>query len=569
MRPVVRLERGVTRAQAQAEIEALVAPVNAGDARSASLTPVLEDVRSLLAPVGRRVMAFLLASSGLVLFIGCMNLAIMLLVRGQRSLRETGVRAALGATRTQMVLPIVFESCIIGLAGAALALAVTYLTFDLLLLQVPSSAYGDMPVGVDLRVALYALALGLIGGLVVSIVPAWRAARQDAQTLIQGRQERLVRRGRLGRPLVALQVALTVVLAFGAVTTARAFIKLLNEPLGFNPKNVITVSVSPTDRQNVPQRAFYARAIEALAARSDVESVGAAQVLPMSGLAPSEGLRIAGVASRACAIGWALPGYFEAAGIPLLRGRLFDWNDVRGAADAAVVGDAAARVLFPGRDPLGETFENGSGRRFRIVGVVGDSKGMPGPLAFVIPPENRGMLTLVVRMRSSQQSSLAQIKRQVSALAPTTPVTVRWWSDTIDAMTTYCNPRFQTLVLGTFAGLALGLTALGIFAIVAFSVAIRTREMGIRMTVGAGPRSLVAMMVRQSLTPVIAGLLLGLAGAWWAARVALAQLSQMQTRDPATLAGVAVTVALAALLAAYMPARRASRVDPITVLREE
>jgi len=248
---------------------------------------------------------------------------------------------------------------------------------------------------------------------------------------------------------------------------------------------------------------------------------------------------------------------------------MFNWEDVRGTADAAVISDAAARGLFPGRDPLGETFENGSGRRFQIVGVVGDSKGMSAPLAFVLPPENGGMLTLVVRMRSSQRNSLAQIKRQVSALAPSALVTTKRWSDSIGALTTYRDPRFQTLVLVTFAGLALGLTALGIFAIVAFSVAIRTREMGIRMTVGARPRSLEAMMVRQSLAPVMVGLLLGLAGAWWAARVAQVQLSQMQARDPATLAGVALTVALAALLAAYMPARRASRVDPMAVLREE
>jgi predicted permease len=497
---------------------------------------------------------------------GCANLGIMLLVRGQRHVKETGVRAALGASRVQLVLPIFFEASIIGVAGAALAVAITALTFKLLLLQVPPAAYGNLAVGVDLRVALYALALGLTGGMVFAVVPAWRSAKLDVQALIQGRVERVLRRGRLGGPLVALQAGLAVVLVGGAVRVGHTFISVLNEPLGFEPGNVITAEFLPHADDG------YTRAVEALAQRPDVVSAGVSYQLPLDGSAPYTFLAKDGTEIYGAGVAPVLPGYFETARIQLKRGRLLDWDDVRAGGEAAVIAESAARIVFGERDPVGQTFEVAKGPTFRVVGVVADTVRSPHvqPVAYVIPWKQKLPMKVVVRTRSANDAILADIKREVATLAPGVPINTQWWTDTLDALPRYRDPRFQTLVLGTFGGLALTLTALGIFGVTAFAVAIRLKEMGIRLALGAEGRSLARMMVRQALGPVGVGLVLGLVATRWAGRLAETQAGLIAEPMSAwVLVAAGATVAVAALLAAYVPARRASRVDPMVVLRSE
>jgi putative ABC transport system permease protein len=268
-----------------------------------------------------------------------------------------------------------------------------------------------------------------------------------------------------------------------------------------------------------------------------------------------------------------LPGYFETLGIPLLRGRRLGWDDLRTGSDAAVLADAAARALFANRDPLGQTFSNGRGRQFTVVGVVADvQKSLDRPArypVYVLPKDGPPPLTLVVRTRTRSEATRAGIKSDVSALAAATPVTAQWWEDVINGLTAYRNPRFQTLVLGSFAVLAIGLTGVGVFGIVACLVATRTREMGIRLALGARAESLVGLVVRQALAPVALGLAGGLLATRWAGRLAEAQLFKVETRDPLTLVAAALVIVAAALLAAYVPARRASRVDPAVVLRAE
>jgi hypothetical protein len=279
-------------------------------------------------------------------------------------------------------------------------------------------------------------------------------------------------------------------------------------------------------------------------------------------------------AQRPVDILYVLPGYLEAIAMRTARGRLLTSDDLHGSSDAAVLAETAARALFPDGDPIGATFRSRQGRQFTIVGVVGDvqrslSREM-NPVAYVFPPRDTNRsLTIVARMRNRGARTLDDMRREIAAVTPGGPVTAVWWSDTIDGQTAYRNPRFQTLVLGTFAILALGLTALGVFAAVAFAVAARTREMGVRLALGAPPRSLVRLMVRQAITPVGVGLLGGLAATQWLRRIAEAQLFAVDARDPVTLAAAAITVAAAALAAAYLPARHASRVDAIGALRAE
>jgi putative ABC transport system permease protein len=269
-----------------------------------------------------------------------------------------------------------------------------------------------------------------------------------------------------------------------------------------------------------------------------------------------------------------LPGYFETAGVPLLRGRLLDSRDLRSNADVAVMSETAARTVFPDGDAIGRTFSSARGRSLTVVGIVGDvfqsfAWDAP-PVAYVIPAAaTDGYMHLLVRVRTREPGTLAEIRREAGVLTPGEPVTAAWWSDTLSGLTPYRQPRFQTLVLGAFAALALGLTALGIFAIVAFLVASRTREMGVRMALGATPRSLVRLVVRQAFASVAVGIVLGLVAVYWLRSVATSQVVGLDVGNPLTLAAAVVTVIAAALLAAWLPARRAGRVPLVDLLRAD
>lgn len=568
--PVVRLEPGVSREQAQAEIDALIAPLRAGrDERV-----VLDNPRAVLFPTGRPIMAFLVAAATLVLVIGCANLANMLLVRTRRREREIGLYAALGATRLRIVRPILFETLIVGLAAALLALLVTALTFEFVLRQVPPVAYGSAYIRLDLRVAVFALVLGMLSGVVFAVVPSWRSARLDVRALVQGRRDgRWRRRGRgFGQPLIAAQVGLAIVVVFGAVVTGRAFVSVLSVPLGFSPDGLIAINVRPRGGEPSGLASFYERAVEALTRRGDVAAAGAGGSIPTDGFGAADAVDTS--SNQPVDVLHVLPGYFETIGMPLVRGRLLTRDDLRGGLDVAVVAESAARVLFPDRDPVGATFRSRQGRRFTIVGVVGDvrrslSRQMPPP-AYVFPPRDATRsMTVVARMRSREPHVLADVRRAIAAVAPGSPVTSVWWSDSIDAQAAYRNPRFQALVLGTFAVLALVLTVMGIFATVAFVVATRTREMGVRLALGAPPPALLRLVLWQAVVPVAVGIIAGLLATQWLRGIAEAQLFEVNARDPVTLTAAVVTVAAAALVAAYLPARHATRVNPIEVLRAE
>jgi predicted permease len=572
--PIVRLASGVTREQAQAELDVLAADATRGDPKRAGSMPYLNDVRSRLYPTGRPVMQFMIAAAGLVFLLGCANLANMLMARSRSRERETAVRTALGADRLRVVRPLVFEALLIGATGAAVAVGVTAFIFEALMEHVPPIVYGNAPVGVDARVTVIGLALGVLGALVFAAVPAWRTLRLDVQAIIQNRHRR---RGasshRTGRPMVVVQVALAVMLVFGAVVAARAFVSILRLPLGFEPDNVITLLFMPPQGTKDPQ-SFYVDAVERIRQRPDVVAVGAAGTIPFDGAAFDEGVRMPGPPEVSAGIAHVLPGYFETLEIPLRRGRLLHWDDIRSHPAAAVLSETAARVLFPNVEPLGQVFDNGRGRTLHVVGVVADVRKSIGeredePAVYAIPGAVARRLILVVKLRTRNEATVAEIRRTVATLNPSTGISTAWWTDSIRNVTSFRNPRFQTVVLSSFAIIALTLTAVGVFGVVAFLVVARNREMGIRVAIGANPQSLVRLMVRQALVPVGLGLTIGLLATRWLAQFAESQLYQVETNDPVTLAGAAVTVLAAAITAAYVPARRASRVDPVLVLRTE
>jgi putative ABC transport system permease protein len=571
--PVVRRNAGLSREQVQSRIDAVTKQVSEKNPRTVNLGPSLQEVRSVLFPVGRPIMKWLFAASALVLLLGCANLANMLLARSVRHERETGMSIALGASRARVLRPILFESAIVGLSGAAVALVVTSVLFSSLLKQLPRGAVGAATVGVDLRVVLLALATGLAAGVLFAIVPAWRSSRRDVQSLLLRRHAR--RSNRFGRPMVAVQVAMAVTLVFGAAVTTRAFIEVLRVPLGFDDANVVRLSVATMGFKGQALQDFYGQVIQQISSKGDVVAAGAASRVPFGGSAPDEGVRVPGRDGLAAGINHTLPGFFEALNVAPVKGRLLTWADAASDPNAAVVSVDAANTLFPAQDPIGQVFSNGRGREFHVVGVVPDIRFTLGsdrrdaPSTYVMPGADMRRAAIFVRLRTKSDAALAALRRETAAMTPGQTVTAVWWSDSLADVAVYKNPRFQTIVLGAFAVLALGLTALGVFAVVQFLVAARTREMGVRLAIGATPRSVVMLVVRQSLLPVAIGGIGGVVAAKLLGKLAEAQLFDVKTSDPRTLAVSAATVIVAALAAAYWPARRAGSVNPITVLRAE
>ena len=570
--PIVRLEPGVTREQAQSQMEAVVAPAIEATPQLANLVPSLEDVRSTVFPVGKDVMRFLFAAALLVLLLGCANLANMLLARGRRFERDTAVRSALGASRTRVVRPLLIEAVLIGVAGSALAVIVTSLGFDALLRQVPAAAYGRADVGVDLRVVLMGLALGLGGGLLFAVVPSLRAIRLDVLALLQVRHRGSNSQWRLGRPMIAVQAALAVVLVFGAAIAVRAFISVLQTPLGFDPTNVVRLDLAPP-RGTTDVTAFYRQVLAALSARPDVIAAGANGTLPLDGNAEWSGIMRPGTKDPIASVVHTYPGYFEAIGAHPSAGRTLQWDDAGNRG--AVLTEDASRAIFGQQTALGQTIDADAEGLLRVVGVIPAPRNQMGAKVsevthvYVIPAGRAAPVTVLARVRSRDDGVLRALKQDVGTVAPGVPINATWWSDGIKAIREMRDPRFQALVLGSFASIAIGLTAIGIFGIVSFLVANRTREMGIRLAVGAKPGALVKLMVGQAIVPVLVGLAAGLLSAKYAARLAESRFVKLDTTGPWPLVIAGVVVLAATLLAAFTPARRAARVDPTVVLRAE
>jgi putative ABC transport system permease protein len=556
---IVRLRPGVTREQAQAEFDALIAPIRA--ARRETRDIVLDDLRSLLFPSGRGALALLLGAAGLVLLIGCANLASMLLTRTRRRERELAVHAAVGATPLRLLRPIVFEAALLAFAAAAVGLAAARVTFGWILREVPPMAYGRASIAIDTRVAVFSLLLGLAAGLLFAAAPAWRASRHDALLLL--RRQSAPRQVRRGRGTIAAQIAMAVLLVIGAVTAAQNLVAVLDEPVGFDAANVIAVDTSPP-RGEAPRR-FYERAAAAVSRLPDVTSAGAGYPTPYYNLLANETVTSGPPAVREVHV---LAGYLESLRMRLREGRLPRVED----SNVAVLSATAASALFSGRSAVGETLRRDAGP-LQIIGVVDDeipAAGRIGLVVYVVPDDPRGHLTLVVRARARSAATLASIRREIVQLVPMEePVTAAWMMDSIGSLGTYRHPRFQTVVLGSFSVLALGLAALGIFASVAANVAARTREFGIKLAIGAPTEALVREIVRTMLMTAATGLTAGLAATYLAARVTSASLAGFAAPTIISAAIACTTVVAVAFVAAVLPARRVRDLDPVVALRAE
>jgi predicted permease len=604
---VGRLKDGVTAEQAQPELAALstnyarVAYPPAAAARAANAIVVPVDDLDTPQRGQMRSIAWLLGGTvAIVLLIACANIANLLLTKAASRRLELAVRLAMGASRARLIRQLLAESVLMALAGGALAVALA-LAVAAAFRAVPPPA-GALPVAVgfsiDARVLAFTLALSVLTGLVFGMVPALKASRPSLVPALKDSSFDTDARGRrmdVQKPLVVAQVALSLMLLIAAGLFVRGLDAARQIDLGFDAQRLVT---APLDinllRYTTAQgREFYGRALERVEALPGAEAAAVARVAVMTGNARTignfmvegrepppdgnfqrEGAPVGAPGQSFINANVVSPGFFETLGIGLLRGRDFAMTDVEGAPLVAVINESAARRHFADADPLGlgVSFAGAAGPWRTIVGVVRDSKyadlGEQGlPVVYVPLAQNHETgMTLYVRGSVPPESLVAGVRREIQSLAPALPLSdVRPMTDTIG--TALYSARASTWLLTGFGALALALAVIGIYGVLSFAIASRTRELGIRLALGAGAKSLFNMVVRDGLVLVALGVACGVAGALVAGRMVAGFLYGVSPADAATYAAVTAILAAVALVACAIPARRAMRMDPMAALR--
>jgi putative ABC transport system permease protein len=579
-----RLRPGVSLAQARADLGGLARGLAAEHPAThrglgVSLVPLPESF-------GMQASTALWAIFGAVAFVllmTCVNVANLHLARAIGREHELAVRAALGASRWRLVRQLLAENLVLaalggvlGLLGAALALR---------FLPDPRGAYlpASLGVGVGARALGLAGVATLASAALSGLLPAWRAARLGAAGLRGRGGTAAPRHERLQRGLVAVEVTLAFVLLAGAGLLMRSFLAVLDQDRGFDAIRVMTLDVAlPAAHYASPRRIqeLYAELARRLAALPGVEAVGAAKEIP-----PEEPWyfhpTVAGVEVPAAAsIGWQLvvPGYFAALRTPLLAGRPLDAGDRAGGRRVALLNQAAARELLGSRPPLGAQI-NFHGDLFAVVGVVEDQRGPGGdaaPVAYfaydqaTVPAAMLRALSFVVRARPGGVVSAGAIRNTLWSLDRNLPVLhLETMDQRLAAAPVLTRSRFNALQMAVFAGLALCLAAVGIYGMISYSVRQRTREIGVRLALGARRGALLGMVLRRGLAVALLGIACGLAGALALARLLASLLVGVGSADPLTFVAIALLLLAVAAAACYLPARRASRLDPTAALRCE
>ena len=581
---VGRLKPGVTVDQAQAELATLAAAMQRADAPSrlrwsARVVPLQIDTVGSARPL----LWILLGAVGLLMIIACVNVASLLLARGAERETDLAVRAGLGCPTTRLVRQLLIESVLLSLGGAATGLIVAPLVTRVLLAAAPAGVAHAGHGPLDRAVLAFGIAIALAVGIGFGVVPAAQAARPDFEGLLResGRTGSGSRRQTRARnALVVCQVALALVLLVGAGLLLRSFERLRSVALGVRPAGVVTFAVNlPAGRYPDPeQRARFHRDFEArLAAHPGVRAAGAISRLPVTGTYHTWGTARAEAppeSQMTPAQQRVVEGrYFDAAGIPLLRGRVFGPEDDAKAPRRVVVSEALARQMFPSEDPVGKRLRV-AGAQAEIIGVVGDvalgPRAAPRPYVYHSHSQFAGdrnwALTQVVGLGGDAPTFLREARRELAQLDPDLVLyEPQMLEDVIGGGV--AQERFALLLIASFAALALALAAVGLYGVLSYAVSRRTREMGIRLALGATPRSVRSMIVRDGGRLAVAGVALGSAGAIAATRFLQSLLFQVSPTEPLVFAGAAALVAIVAVIASWVPALAATKVDPLDALR--
>jgi len=587
MRPIGRLKEGVTLTQAQADTDLIAAQLaEQFPETNKNWNLRLVPLRDQLLGGSQTPLFILFGAVGFVLLIACANVANLLLVRAAAREKEIALRTALGASRVRIARQMITESLLLSIAGGALGALLATWGVEALVRLGEGSIPRTANVRIDATVLAFTFLISLATGLLFGLAPALRTVRvnliDSLKDGLRGSGEGALR-NRTRSLLVVLESAIAVMLLIGAGLLIRSLIALQNVDPGFDANNVLTMRITlPRQKYDTPEKSanFFGQLETRLAGLPGVDSEALISELPLSNQPNDMPFTVEGrppVASISEGFGadfrMVSQNYFNALRIPLLRGRNFTEQDVRQSDKVLLVSEQLVAQIFPNEEPLGKRLIMAmSGEPYEIIGIVGDirhqSLGAPAAPTMYMPSRQRGGTNLVIRTQGDPLSIVSAVRNEVQALDPNQPIAaVKKMSDWVDA--SVAAPRSSTTLLTLFAVLAMILAATGIYGVMSYSVARRTHEIGVRMALGARRFDVMKLVVRQGMILTLIGVVLGLGGAFALTRVMSTLLFGVTAKDPITFAAVAALLIAVAFIACFVPARRATKVDPLVALRYE
>jgi len=587
---IARLRPGVALEQAQAEMNTIAARLEKEYPDfDTNWGILLVSLRTQFSGEIRTALLILLGAVGFVLLIACTNVANLLLARGVSRQKEIGVRVALGAGRGRIVRQLLTESLILAMAGGALGLMTAWQGTDLLVALSPPELLGPSSVKMNAPVLLFTLGVSLLTGIVFGLVPAFEATRVDLHDSLKEGGRNVgggARSHRLRGALVATEIALALVLLIGAGLLIKSFSRLQAVDPGFDPKNVLamTVNVPPSKYDSARKTIdFFKQAENQLQTLPGVEAVGAISFLPFNGPYSGTAVEIEGrpkpLPGQGLTTGVCVTdaNYFNAMRIPLKQGRFFTDAEATEERRVVIVNETFVHKHLRGEDPIGKRvtiYMKEENAPSEIIGVVADSKhvaldGEPEPMAYWPHPElTYPYMTFVIRTRGDATNIAGPARNVIHTLDPQQPIGEVTTMQHLLAKSV-ARSRFNTVLLAVFAFVALALAAVGTYGVMSYAVTQRTHEFGIRMALGARALDVLQLVLRRGMALALIGVVIGLAAAFALTRLLSSLLFEVKATDAFTFGAVPLSLIAIALLASYIPARRATKVDPLVALRYE
>jgi putative ABC transport system permease protein len=587
---VARLNPNITLQQAQAAMTVVAArlalkyPASNQDL-GARIVPLQEDMVGKFRPA----LLILMGSAAVVLLVACANLGTLLLSRAAVRQSEIAIRSSLGATRSRVISQLLTESLLLSLAGGMLGVLPAFSIIRILVAWAPTEIPRISSTQVNLTVLVFACLVSMLAGVLFGVVPAWQISHSDLNSSLKQTTRGAQQRKRATKAMVVAEFALSLILLTAAGLLGKSLLLLTQVDPGFRTDHLLTVEVyrSVTDENDDANwtnwtGGFYQRLLARIQALPGVDSAGATLALPIQGRSWNVVFKIDGHAYASlmdqpqAEARIVSNNYFDVMKIPLRRGRYFSEYDAKDSPHVAVINETLAHQYWRNQDAVGRFIQLPAfaAGHCQIVGIVADIKqnslSEEPPPAIYLPftQESMPWQTLVVRTKTDPMSLTSMIRHEVAMLDPQQPVgRVATLDQLLEDST--AQPRFRTFLLGSFAAIALLLSAIGIYGVMAYTVSQRTREIGVRVALGAHPANILTLVFGEGMRLTFLGILLGLGGAFAVTRVLKSLLFIVSTTDPLTFAAVPLLLCVASFLAIYLPARRAMRVDPIVALRHE
>ena len=576
-----RLKPGVTLQQAHAELDTIGRRLekeypNSNDKVGVSFLPLHDYVVGDIRPI----LLVLLAAVVFVLLICCANVANLLLARATARAKEISIRTTLGASRQRLLRQLLTESILLAILGGILGLLLAVAAVPSLLALSPPDIREFKQIGINREVLAFSFLASLICGIVFGLIPALQGSRSNPnESLKEGERGSTANRGRTRSVLVIAEVGLSLVLLVGAGLLVKSFTRLMNVNPGFDPDHLLTFTIGlPSSTDPAHQVAFYQQVLERLQSLPGVKAVGAVSRLPLAGGNSSRSFNVPGDANEHNAdIRVSTADYFRAMGIPLLKGRIFSESDVSSSLNVVVINEALARTVFPGQDPIGKQLTNfgPNSLTLQIIGVIGNVRHVgldaaPNSEIYQLLGQAQWpSMFVAIRSATSDPTTLTSAAQSaVWSVNHDVPLaSIRTMQEVI--ANSVQRRRFSMLLLTMFAAVAMLLAAIGLYGVMSYSVAQRTKEIGIRMALGARRPDVLALVVKQGMALVFIGIAAGTILSLATTRLISGMLFGITATDPLTFAGVAALLGAVAFLANYLPARRAASVDPMVALRYE